>query len=164
MEAAEEQAAAAPVAANCEPAETSAMEECSAEAVEVAAADEDAAAAAAAAAAEAYSWPQLRFDLPPRRLYHFADQFRSPRSSSAGNFLKGAKWSPDGSSFLTSSDDNSLRMFCLYYAHLSCSRTFSHPPLSHVPFSVRPEDAYGAAAEDAAEAAVGGEGAPPVYL
>jgi hypothetical protein len=116
MEAAEEQAAA-PAAADYEPAEASAMEEeDSAAAVEIAAAEEED--AAAAAEVEAYAWPQLRFDLPPRRLYHFADQFRAP-CSSAGNFLKGAKWSPDGSSFLTSSDDNSLRMFCLYYAHLS---------------------------------------------
>uniref|UniRef100_A0ACD6A4T6 Uncharacterized protein n=1 Tax=Avena sativa TaxID=4498 RepID=A0ACD6A4T6_AVESA len=126
MGAAEEQAAA-PVAADCEPADTNTMEENSDAAVEIAAAEED-----AAAAAEAYSWPQLRFDIPPRRLYHFADQFRSP-SSSAGNFLKGVKWSPDGSSFLTSSDDNSLRMFYL------------------------PEDAYSAALEQTAEAAVGGE-------
>ncbi|XP_051179264.1 uncharacterized protein [Lolium perenne] len=123
MEAAEEQAAAAPVAADC------AMEEdASAEVAISPAGEEDAAAAAAAAAA--YSWPELRFDLPPRRVHHFADQFRAPRSS-AGNFLKGVKWSPDGSSFLTSSDDNSLRLFYL------------------------PEDAY--SADTAAEAAVGGQ-------
>jgi hypothetical protein len=66
-----------------------------------------------------YSWPLLRFDLPPRRLYHFAGQFRSAAaaaSASAGNFLKGVKWSPDGSSFLTSCDDNSLRLFYLCVA------------------------------------------------
>uniref|UniRef100_I1PF98 non-specific serine/threonine protein kinase n=1 Tax=Oryza glaberrima TaxID=4538 RepID=I1PF98_ORYGL len=83
-----------------------------------------------------YSWPQLRFDLPPRRLYHFAGQFRSAAaaaSASAGNFLKGVKWSPDGSSFLTSCDDNSLRLFYL------------------------PEEAYSTEAEHPAEAAVGGE-------
>jgi len=69
------------------------------------------------AAAAEYSWPQLRFDRPPRRLYHFARQFRSSTSSGSNsggeNFLKGVKWSPDGSSFLTSSDDNSLRLFYL---------------------------------------------------
>jgi WD40 repeat protein len=69
-----------------------------------------------------YSWPQLRFDSPPRRLYHFARQFRSAApaggNGSGENFLKGVKWSPDGSSFLTSSDDNSLRLFYLYAARL----------------------------------------------
>ncbi|GJN23388.1 hypothetical protein PR202_gb11033 [Eleusine coracana subsp. coracana] len=66
-------------------------------------------------AAAGYSWPQLRFDHPPRRLYHFARQFRSTAGGGGGeNFLKGVKWSPDGSSFLTSSDDNSLRLFYLY--------------------------------------------------
>ncbi|KAG8098079.1 hypothetical protein GUJ93_ZPchr0013g36467 [Zizania palustris] len=88
-------------------------------------------------AAAEYSWPKLRFDFPPRRVYHFAHQFRSPCSStpaaSADNFLKGVKWSPDGSSFLTSSDDNSLRLFYL------------------------PEDAYSTAGEQTAETAVGGE-------
>lgn len=120
--------------------------------------------AADAAAAVAYSWPQLRFDLPPLRLYHFARQFRSPCSFAASNFLKGVKWSPDGSSFLTSSDDNSLRMF-YQYAHLSYPRTFyalSRQQLMQVryllPFSVRPEDAYSTAAEHTAETPVGGEG------
>nr|CAB3493302.1 unnamed protein product [Digitaria exilis] len=84
-------------------------------------------------AAEEYSWPQLRFDRPPRRLYHFARQFRSVApaggNGSGENFLKGVKWSPDGSSFLTSSEDNSLRL---------------------------PEDAYNGA-EHVAEAGVGGE-------
>lgn len=69
-----------------------------------------------------YSWPQLRFDRPPRRLYQFARQFRSATPAggrgSGDNFLKGVKWSPDGSSFLTSSDDNSLRLFYLYAARL----------------------------------------------
>jgi telomerase Cajal body protein 1 len=73
-------------------------------------------------AAAAYSWPQLRFDHPPRRLYHFARQFRSTAGGGGENFLKGSKWSPDGSSFLTSSDDNSLRLFYLY----SRSRLFSY--------------------------------------
>jgi hypothetical protein len=73
--------------------------------------------ATAMEAAAEYTWPQLRFDRPPRRLYHFARQFRSATSSGSNrggeNFLKGVKWSPDGSSFLTSSDDNSLRLFYL---------------------------------------------------
>ena len=77
------------------------------------------------AAAAEYSWPQLHFDRPPRRLYHFARQFRSVApaagSGSGENFLKGVKWSPDGSSFLTSSDDNSLRLFYLYAARLPSS-------------------------------------------
>ncbi|KAF7047757.1 hypothetical protein CFC21_056640 [Triticum aestivum] len=150
MEEAAEEQAAAPVAGDFEDAaENGTGEE---EGGSAAAAEEDAAAA--------YSWPELRFDLPPRRRYHFADQFRSPCSSSAGNFLKGVKWSPDGSSFLTSSDDNSLRMFYLYARAplLLPSRTFLCPRLTLlVPFSARPEDAYGAAAEDTAEAAVGGQ-------
>ncbi|XP_072972349.1 uncharacterized protein [Typha angustifolia] len=62
-------------------------------------------------------WPLLRFDFPPRRLYHFSRQFRTKTRTSNpsdnNNFLKGVKWSPDGSCFLTSSDDNTLRLFCL---------------------------------------------------
>ena len=108
MAAAEEEAAAAPPdgGAESEPAEMSAAEEEREEAAE-------------------YSWPQLHFDRPPRRLYHFARQFRSVApaagSGSGENFLKGVKWSPDGSSFLTSSDDNSLRLFYLYAARLPSS-------------------------------------------
>ncbi|KAL6843535.1 hypothetical protein ACP4OV_026597 [Aristida adscensionis] len=125
MAAAEEEAAAPPDAA-----ESEAMAEV--EEVEAGKGEEEAVAE--------YSWPQLRFDRPPRRLYHFARQFRSAASAAAGeNFLKGVKWSPDGSSFLTSSDDNSLRLFYL------------------------PEDAYGAT-ESVAEAAVGGEDSYGAYL
>ncbi|XP_039826432.1 telomerase Cajal body protein 1-like isoform X2 [Panicum virgatum] len=95
------------------------------------------------AAAAEYSWPQLHFDRPPRRLYHFARQFRSVApaagSGSGENFLKGVKWSPDGSSFLTSSDDNSLRLFYL------------------------PEDAYGGA-EHVAEASVGDQDSYGAFL
>ncbi|KAG0466483.1 hypothetical protein HPP92_018063 [Vanilla planifolia] len=65
------------------------------------------------AAAEGFSWPAFRFDIP-RRIYHFAHQFRG--SSNPNNFFKGVKWSPDGSSFLTCSDDNSLRLFYLLIA------------------------------------------------
>uniref|UniRef100_A0A803LPM0 Telomerase Cajal body protein 1 n=1 Tax=Chenopodium quinoa TaxID=63459 RepID=A0A803LPM0_CHEQI len=60
---------------------------------------------------EVYSWPEIRFDIQPHRNYHFHRQFRSP--SNPNNFLKSAKWSPDGSCFLTSSDDNTLRLFSL---------------------------------------------------
>ncbi|KAK9133755.1 hypothetical protein Scep_013283 [Stephania cephalantha] len=59
----------------------------------------------------AHSWPVLRFDVPPRRTNHFYQQFRSVRNPN--NFFKGVKWSPDGSCFLTSSDDNAFRLFDL---------------------------------------------------
>lgn len=55
----------------------------------------------------------FRFGAAPQRLYHFAYQFRSGRPGD-NNFLKGVKWSPDGSCFLTCSDDNSLRLFYLF--------------------------------------------------
>uniref|UniRef100_A0A2P2KTV0 Uncharacterized protein n=1 Tax=Rhizophora mucronata TaxID=61149 RepID=A0A2P2KTV0_RHIMU len=58
-----------------------------------------------------YSWPALSFDVPPLRSHHFYKQFRT--GSIHNNFLKGVKWSPDGSCFLTSSEDNSLRLFSL---------------------------------------------------
>ncbi|KAK9267241.1 hypothetical protein L1049_009663 [Liquidambar formosana] len=58
-----------------------------------------------------YSWPVIKFDVPPARAYHFYHQFRN--SSNPNNFLKGVKWSPDGSCFLTSSEDNTLRIFTL---------------------------------------------------
>ncbi|KAH9796721.1 WD REPEATS REGION domain-containing protein [Citrus sinensis] len=58
-----------------------------------------------------YTWPLIRFDVPPHRTYHFYNQFRT--SSIPNNFLKGIKWSPDGSSFLTSSEDKTLRIFSL---------------------------------------------------
>lgn len=66
------------------------------------------------AAEESFSvrpWPLLRFDIPPWRTYHFAHQFQD--GSKRHNFFKGVKWSPDGSSFLTSSEDQSLRLFYL---------------------------------------------------
>ncbi|XVF40594.1 hypothetical protein PTKIN_Ptkin01aG0126400 [Pterospermum kingtungense] len=58
-----------------------------------------------------YEWPQIRFDVPPHRTYHFHKQFRT--APNPNNFLKGVKWSPDGSCFLTSSEDNTLRIFSL---------------------------------------------------
>ncbi|KAI7756400.1 hypothetical protein M8C21_011640 [Ambrosia artemisiifolia] len=61
---------------------------------------------------ECYSWPPaMRFDVPPYKTYHFYRHFRP--SSNPNNFLKGVKWSPDGSCFLTSSDDNTLSVFTL---------------------------------------------------
>ena len=71
---------------------------------------------------EEYSWPVLRFDVSPHRTYHFHQQFTSP--TNPNNFLKAVKWSPDGSSFLTSSDDNSLRLFTLYVNLLHCLFSF----------------------------------------
>ncbi|KAL8192514.1 hypothetical protein R6Q57_027699 [Mikania cordata] len=55
--------------------------------------------------------PAIRFDVPPHKTYHFYTHFRA--SSNPNNFLKGVKWSPDGSCFLTSSDDNTLSLFTL---------------------------------------------------
>ncbi|KAJ9565979.1 hypothetical protein OSB04_001945 [Centaurea solstitialis] len=62
---------------------------------------------------QSYSWPPpaIRFDVPPYKTYHFSTHFRA--SSNPNNFLKGVKWSPDGSCFLTSSDDNNLSLFTL---------------------------------------------------
>lgn len=37
-----------------------------------------------------YSWPVIRFDVPPHRTYHFYNQFRN--SSNPNNFLKAIKW------------------------------------------------------------------------
>ena len=39
---------------------------------------------------QVYSWPAIRFDVPPYRTYHFYRQFRSP--SNPNNFLKCVKW------------------------------------------------------------------------
>ncbi|CAI0468359.1 unnamed protein product [Linum tenue] len=60
-------------------------------------------------------WPSVRFNVPPNRNYHFSAQFRD--SAYSNNFHKGVKWSPDGSCFLSSSEDNKLRLFSLpdYY-------------------------------------------------
>ncbi|KAI9120551.1 hypothetical protein K1719_007584 [Acacia pycnantha] len=58
-----------------------------------------------------YSWPVLNFNVPPQRIYHFHQQFAT--LTNPNNFLKGVKWSPDGSCFLTCSDDNTLRLFIL---------------------------------------------------
>ncbi|KAG0575833.1 hypothetical protein KC19_5G034300 [Ceratodon purpureus] len=59
----------------------------------------------------AYYWPVLEFQTPPSRRYHFHKQTRS--QAAENNFFKGVKWSPDGSCFLTSSEDNNLRVFDL---------------------------------------------------
>jgi WD40 repeat protein len=57
------------------------------------------------------SWPTMRFDVSPYRTHHFSKQFRTARNPN--NFLKGLKWSPDGSCFLASSEDNTLSLFHL---------------------------------------------------
>ncbi|XP_013637840.1 PREDICTED: telomerase Cajal body protein 1 [Brassica oleracea var. oleracea] len=57
------------------------------------------------------TWPAMRFDVSPYRTHHFSKQFRASRSPN--NFLKGLKWSPDGSCFLASSEDNTLSLFYL---------------------------------------------------
>nr|GEW97431.1 hypothetical protein [Tanacetum cinerariifolium] len=61
-----------------------------------------------------YQWPAaMRFDVgPPYKTHHFYKHFRTS-SSNPNSFLKGVKWSPDGSCFLTSSDDNTLSIFTL---------------------------------------------------
>lgn len=61
-------------------------------------------------------WPFLRFDSPPRKIYHFFQQFRNgvENPSNYNNFLKGVKWSPDGTCFLTSCDDNTVQLFHLW--------------------------------------------------
>ncbi|XP_009768009.1 uncharacterized protein LOC107788521 isoform X2 [Nicotiana tabacum] len=60
-----------------------------------------------------YRWPVIQYDVPPYRTYHFFNHFRTP--SNPNNFLKGVKWSPDGSCFLTCSDDNTFCSFTLPY-------------------------------------------------
>lgn len=60
---------------------------------------------------DCYQWPVFRFDIPPRRMYHFRYQFMD--NAHPNNFLRGVKWSPDGSCFLTNLDDNTLRLFDL---------------------------------------------------
>ncbi|XP_028788731.1 telomerase Cajal body protein 1 [Neltuma alba] len=88
------------------------------------------------ASRQEYSWPVLNFNVPPQRIYHFHQQFATP--TNPNNFLKGVKWSPDGSSFLTSSDDNTLRLFTLCLILLSTPRhDMRNPP---DPYSVATED------------------------
>lgn len=91
-----------------------------------------------------YQWPVFRFDRAPRRLYHFRQQFRAGESPS-GNFLKGVKWSPDGSCFLTSSDDDTLRLFYLWVPSHSPDRVrfVRISVLSLLPFSCSLSDQTG---------------------
>ncbi|XP_051142579.1 uncharacterized protein LOC127259344 [Andrographis paniculata] len=63
---------------------------------------------------EANYWSTVNYSVAPYRNYHFFQQFRTSPSN-PNNFLKGVKWSPDGSCFLTCSDDNTLRVFNLPY-------------------------------------------------
>ncbi|KAI6704941.1 hypothetical protein NL676_007903 [Syzygium grande] len=63
------------------------------------------------AAHQECSWPAIRFDVPSQRAYHFHTQFRTDQKPN--NFLKGVKWSPDGTCLVSSSEDNTLRVFAL---------------------------------------------------
>ncbi|KAI6668859.1 hypothetical protein NL676_007081 [Syzygium grande] len=65
----------------------------------------------AGATHQEYSWPAIRFDVPPQRAYHFHRQFRTDQKPN--NFLKGVKGSPDGTCLVSSSEDNTLRVFAL---------------------------------------------------
>ena len=56
-----------------------------------------------------YSWPVIRFDVPPHRTYHFYNQFRN--SPNPNNFLKAIKW-----------------YFCFFFFFFLCS--------SHVVFTL----------------------------
>ncbi|XP_047966872.1 telomerase Cajal body protein 1 isoform X3 [Salvia hispanica] len=60
------------------------------------------------------NWPAVQYDVSPYKTYHFFHQFRT-NESNPNNFLKGVKWSPDGSCFLTCNEDNTLRVFSLPY-------------------------------------------------
>lgn len=59
-----------------------------------------------------YTWPVIRFDVPPFKTFSFYNQFRT-NPLNPNNFLKGIRWSPDGSCFLTSTDDNVFHGFTL---------------------------------------------------
>ncbi|KAI6704949.1 hypothetical protein NL676_007911 [Syzygium grande] len=65
----------------------------------------------AGATHQEYSWPAIRFDVPPQRAYRFHTRFRTDQKPN--NFLKGVKGSPDGTCLLSSSEDNTLRVFAL---------------------------------------------------
>ncbi|KAI5656964.1 hypothetical protein M9H77_25757 [Catharanthus roseus] len=73
-----------------------------------------------------HSWPEIHFEVTPYRTYHFLNQFRTP--SNHNNFFKGVKWSPDGSCFLTCSDDNAFRIFTLPYDESSSNLDNSSLP------------------------------------
>ncbi|XP_071698164.1 uncharacterized protein [Rutidosis leptorrhynchoides] len=81
-------------------------------------------------AEESYCWqpPAIRFEVPPYKTYHFSRHFRA-LSTNPNNFLKCVKWSPDGSCFLTSSDDNTLSLFSLPdYETCTDEKAFSISP------------------------------------
>ncbi|GAB2231461.1 hypothetical protein Droror1_Dr00010468 [Drosera rotundifolia] len=78
---------------------------------------------------QAFSWtpPAMRFDVAPYRTHHFCRQFRS--RGNPNNFLKGVKWSPDGSCFVTSCENTTLRVFHLSeYESNYETRSFSEDP------------------------------------
>ncbi|KAL3696347.1 hypothetical protein R1sor_010423 [Riccia sorocarpa] len=61
-------------------------------------------------------WSYLNFEYFPKRQYHLHHQFKNlsgKQKAINNNFFKGLKWSPDGSCFLTSSENNSLNIFHL---------------------------------------------------
>ncbi|EPS71564.1 hypothetical protein M569_03195, partial [Genlisea aurea] len=57
-------------------------------------------------------WAGVDYNVAPYRVHRFFQQFRK-NSSNPNNFLKGAKWSPDGSCFLICCEDNSFMCFNL---------------------------------------------------
>ncbi|WOG89875.1 hypothetical protein DCAR_0209114 [Daucus carota subsp. sativus] len=75
-----------------------------------------------------YTWPVIRFDVSPYRTYNFYNQFRT-NPSNPNNFLKGIRWSPDGSCFLISTDDNTFHAFNLlnfFYRNRLISKRYSY--------------------------------------
>ncbi|GAQ92519.1 hypothetical protein KFL_010380030 [Klebsormidium nitens] len=67
-----------------------------------------------------WQWPTLDYGESPERVLIIRKQFQDAQRKSGaadkypfGNFLKGVKWSPDGTSFLTNSEDAKLRVFDL---------------------------------------------------
>ncbi|GMP34752.1 hypothetical protein CsSME_00007493 [Camellia sinensis var. sinensis] len=66
---------------------------------------------------EDYSWPVIRFEVPPVKTNHLCYQFRNT-SLNPNNFPYGIKWftncsNTDGSYFLTCIDEKSLHVFPL---------------------------------------------------
>lgn len=55
------------------------------------------------------SWAEYEFCVLPKEILTETEEFNSGRKRN--NFLKGVKWSPDGSCLLTNSDDHKLRVF-----------------------------------------------------
>jgi len=66
---------------------------------------------------------ELEFARGPESLYSFQHGYASAASpvTPHGNFLKGARWSPDGACLATSSDDNLVRIYDLPQDALDCA-------------------------------------------